>query len=188
MNKRVAGKYQIKNGVKQGDALSCILFILAVEPLVSNLNCDKSIKTVNLNGIDMPKALAYADDVACIIPPDLNNLQKVFNHYQVMSELSGLKLNADKTEIITSNDLDKQYDIQYNRKYIKLSTGEYMKVNGVILRYNTDGARKKNFSKIYESMVKGENTLESGTPASFDVLTNEIRGLALNMRLEKRRL
>src|SRR6185369_16344811 len=27
-------------------------------------------------------------------------------------------------------------------------------------------------TKIYESMVKGENTLEAGTPASFDVLTN----------------
>ena len=26
-------------------------------------------------------------------------------------------------------------------------------------------------TKIYESMVKGENTLEAGTPASFDVLT-----------------
>ena len=35
-------------------------------------------------------------------------------------------------------------------------------------------------------MVKGENTLEAGTPASFDVLTNEIRGLGLNMQLEKR--
>ena len=43
-------------------------------------------------------------------------------------------------------------------------------------------------TKIYESMVKGENTLEAGTPASFDVLTNEIRGLALNMQLEKRRI
>ena len=42
-------------------------------------------------------------------------------------------------------------------------------------------------TKIYESMVKGENTLEAGTPASFDVLTNEIRGLALNMQLEKKR-
>jgi DNA-directed RNA polymerase subunit beta len=41
-------------------------------------------------------------------------------------------------------------------------------------------------TKIYESMVKGENTLEAGTPASFDVLTNEIRGLGLNMQLEKR--
>ncbi len=43
-------------------------------------------------------------------------------------------------------------------------------------------------TKIYESMVKGENTLEAGTPASFDVLTNEIRGLGLNMQLEKGRL
>ena len=43
-------------------------------------------------------------------------------------------------------------------------------------------------TKIYESMVKGENTLEAGTPASFDVLTNEIRGLALNMQLEKGRI
>jgi DNA-directed RNA polymerase subunit beta len=43
-------------------------------------------------------------------------------------------------------------------------------------------------TKIYESMVKGENTLEAGTPASFDVLTNEIRGLGLNMLLEKGRV
>ncbi len=43
-------------------------------------------------------------------------------------------------------------------------------------------------TKIYESMVKGENSLEAGTPASFDVLTNEIRGLALNMQLEKSRI
>jgi len=43
-------------------------------------------------------------------------------------------------------------------------------------------------TKIYEAMVKGENTLQAGTPASFDVLTNEIRGLGLNMQLEKRQL
>jgi DNA-directed RNA polymerase subunit beta len=40
-------------------------------------------------------------------------------------------------------------------------------------------------TKIYESMVKGQNTLEAGTPASFDVLNNEIRGLGLNLQLEK---
>jgi DNA-directed RNA polymerase subunit beta len=41
-------------------------------------------------------------------------------------------------------------------------------------------------TKIYEAMVKGENTLEAGTPVSFDVLTNEIKGLGLNMVLEKK--
>ena len=43
-------------------------------------------------------------------------------------------------------------------------------------------------TKIYESMVRGENTLEAGTPISFDVLCNEIRGLGLNIQLEKKRL
>jgi len=43
-------------------------------------------------------------------------------------------------------------------------------------------------TKIYESMVKGANTLEAGTPVSFDVLCNELRGLGLNIQLEKRKL
>jgi len=43
-------------------------------------------------------------------------------------------------------------------------------------------------TKIYEAMVKGKNTLEAGTPVSFDVLCNEIRGLCLNITLEKRQV
>jgi len=43
-------------------------------------------------------------------------------------------------------------------------------------------------TKIYESMVKGQNALEAGTPLSFDVLCNELRGLGLNIQLEKKRL
>jgi DNA-directed RNA polymerase subunit beta len=43
-------------------------------------------------------------------------------------------------------------------------------------------------TKIYEAMVKGTNILEPGTPVSFEVLTNEIRGLALNMELHRRRV
>jgi len=31
-------------------------------------------------------------------------------------------------------------------------------------------------TKIYESMVKGENTLEAGTPASFGVLRMRFAG------------
>jgi len=42
-------------------------------------------------------------------------------------------------------------------------------------------------TKIYESMVKGENTLEAGTPVSFDVLCNEIKGLCLNIQLHRAR-
>ncbi|MCC7144987.1 MAG: DNA-directed RNA polymerase subunit beta [Phycisphaeraceae bacterium] len=40
-------------------------------------------------------------------------------------------------------------------------------------------------TKIYESMVKGTNTLEAGMPVAFDVLCNEIKGLGLNITMEK---
>ncbi|MFH1377375.1 MAG: DNA-directed RNA polymerase subunit beta [Planctomycetota bacterium] len=40
-------------------------------------------------------------------------------------------------------------------------------------------------TKIYESMVKGDNELDPRTPVSFNVLCNEIRGLGLNIKLEK---
>ncbi|MFZ4465965.1 MAG: DNA-directed RNA polymerase subunit beta [Phycisphaerales bacterium] len=40
-------------------------------------------------------------------------------------------------------------------------------------------------TKIYDSMVKGTNVLEAGMPVVFDVLCHEIRGLAMNIQLEK---
>ncbi len=43
-------------------------------------------------------------------------------------------------------------------------------------------------TKIYDSMVKGTNTLEAGMPVVFDVLCYEIRGLGLNISLEKQQL
>ncbi len=42
-------------------------------------------------------------------------------------------------------------------------------------------------TKIYESMVKGKNSLDPGTPMSFEVLTKELQGLCLNLELEKRK-
>jgi DNA-directed RNA polymerase subunit beta len=43
-------------------------------------------------------------------------------------------------------------------------------------------------TKIYDSMVKGTNTLEAGMPVVFDVLCHEIKGLCMNITLEKQQL
>ncbi len=40
-------------------------------------------------------------------------------------------------------------------------------------------------TRIYESIVKGEQTLEAGTPESFNVLIKEMQGLCLDVRAEK---
>ena len=40
-------------------------------------------------------------------------------------------------------------------------------------------------TKIYESLVKGDNTLQAGTPESFNVLIKEIQSLGLDIKLNK---
>ena len=151
LNGNKAGKYQIKNGVKQGDALSCILFILGVEPLLDNINADNSISNVNVRGEPLPKIVAYADDIACLIKPDTYTLQKIFEHYDNLTSVSGLKLNADKTEIISMGG-NASHEVSYNNLRVKIDILEQIKVNGLLLSYNNELARKENIRKMLEAV------------------------------------
>jgi DNA-directed RNA polymerase subunit beta len=40
-------------------------------------------------------------------------------------------------------------------------------------------------TRVYESIVKGEHTIEAGLPESFNVLVKEIRSLGIDMELER---
>jgi DNA-directed RNA polymerase subunit beta len=52
-----------------------------------------------------------------------------------------------------------------------------------ILTVKSDDVFGRN--RIYDAIVRGRNILEPSTPASFEVLVNELKGLALNIKLEK---
>ncbi len=41
-------------------------------------------------------------------------------------------------------------------------------------------------TRIYESIVKGDNTLEAGTPESFNVLIKEMQSLCLDVKVGAR--
>ena len=40
-------------------------------------------------------------------------------------------------------------------------------------------------TKVYESIVKGDNNFESGTPESFNVMVKELRSLGLNVEFKQ---
>ena len=42
-------------------------------------------------------------------------------------------------------------------------------------------------TKVYESIVKGDNNFESGTPESFNVMVKELRSLGLNLEFKENR-
>ena len=153
LNKQIAGSYTIKNGVKQGDALSCILFILGIEPLIRNIQADPSIEKLRYHGVEIPNILSYADDVACITKPSQRNLNTIFSHYEKMTEASGLKLNADKTELIQKGG-DSSYDVSYMGGRTKVLPTSIIKINGLYLSYEVDKANELNLDKIFNSMEK----------------------------------
>ena len=151
LNKQIAGSYRIKNGVKQGDALSCILFIMGIEPLIKNIENDSSIPHLNLGEYKIPKVLSYADDIACLIIPEQANLDAIFRHYENLTNVSGLKLNADKTEII-ENLGSGSYDINYMGKVSKVNASQVIKINGIQLSYDVASATQMNMNKIVSSL------------------------------------
>ena len=135
LNKQIAGSYNIKNGVKQGDALSCILFILGIEPLIRNIERDDEITGLTLGNSKIPKIISYADDVACLIRPTQQNLDAVFRNYESMTKISGLKLNADKTEIIGLKS-QLHFKINYLNLQSELRLSDLVKINGLYLIYD----------------------------------------------------
>ena len=151
LNGGKAGSYKIKNGVKQGDALSCIIFILCMEPLIQNIQDDPEIVMIKTKDRDIPKIVAYADDIACMINPDQSSIERIFYHYGYLTDLSGLKLNADKTEIISNSNI-KTFNIVYQNQRYELDVNYSMKVNGLTLTYDLPILQSLNFNKLYTAM------------------------------------
>jgi hypothetical protein len=61
VNGYFSDKIKIERGVKQGDALSCSLFILCVDPLIRNINANMKIEGINIRGTKSTyKASGYA--------------------------------------------------------------------------------------------------------------------------------
>ena len=88
-----------------------------------------------------------------MIPVDQHSLQNIFKHYEDLTNLSGLKLNADKTEIITNSNVT-TYNIIYLGERHEININSSMKVNGLILSYDSQEMYDINFRKLYGAMEK----------------------------------
>ena len=144
--------FKINRGVKQGDALSCILFIMCMEPLIRNLECNRqidSIASTNLRA-KFPKAMAYADDVSCLIKNNQSSVQGVFNEYERLSKISGLQLNADKTEFLILNRaaMPGQIVFRYLNRIYSCEPKPEVKINGILLQMDQDGMRTANVDSV----------------------------------------
>jgi hypothetical protein len=135
-------EFNVERGVKQGDALSCGLFIIAMDPLIRSINENKKIIAPTLfvkRKIKAPKCLAYADDLTILCKNSVECVREVFKTYSKFTYISGLELNAEKTEIFNSGENNDQvYSIMYMDKNINLKTHDSIKIGGIV--FHTDNA------------------------------------------------
>jgi hypothetical protein len=130
-------QFKTQRGVKQGDALSCGLFILAIDPLIRNLERCNDIQPFTMysnnrrRNVFEQKVLAYADDITVITTPNNSSYQAIFNQYSILSQLSGLTLNADKTEVINSMDNNMEYRINYLGESYQISPSTHVTICGI---------------------------------------------------------
>jgi hypothetical protein len=126
---------KIERGVKQGDALSCAIFIICIDPLLRNINKSNTIKGIDVkykNALLKFKGAAFADDVSVICKNDERCIQGVFDEYSRLTKRSGLELNADKTEILILNSADlKNIIFKYSNQVIQLKSISKLKICGI---------------------------------------------------------
>lgn len=151
----VSDNIKIERGTRQGDPLSPLLFILAVEPLVESIRKNTNIRGIKI-GDNEYKTLLFADDIMLNLAEPEISLPPLFEILQNFSKISGLKCNQDKSEALNISIPDKQLNEIQSRFPFKWAEESitYLGIN-LTTSYNT--LYKNNYPKLF-SFLKAEMT------------------------------
>ena len=89
--------FQVRCGVRQGDPLSPLLFILALEVVACRIREDNEIRGILINEQEI-KLTLFADDMTCFLK-DIASYHRLVATLQLFSRFSNLHVNNEKTEI-----------------------------------------------------------------------------------------
>lgn len=154
MNGYFTNKISINQSVKQGDALSCALFILCIDPVIRHLNLNNVTQNPVLGAKNhkLPSTVGYADDIAVLVKADSISVQETFKIYEQFSHISGLHLNAEKTEVLSLILIE--LDILVYGKVIKLKDIKEVKICGKVFSYDTSIDNKRNIAEKIDKLEK----------------------------------
>ena len=91
--------FTLKRGCRQGDPISPYLFLLCAEVLGQMIRREDNIKGIKINGTEL-KISQYADDTQLFLDGTEESLRKTLNILHTFYNMSGLKINVEKTKAI----------------------------------------------------------------------------------------
>lgn len=102
INGLLGKKIMLRRGVRQGDPLSPLLFILAIDFLARYVQKLTDIGALRLPFRGMSPCLLYADDAMFFIKPEVQQLQALQIVLTAFKQISGLSVNLAKSELMVS--------------------------------------------------------------------------------------
>ena len=103
INNFISQPFNLLRGVRQGDPLSPILFVLCIEVLASTIRNHADLKGFQIpKSTSIIKVLLYADDTSVILrsSKELKVLKEILSKYEIAS---GSKINRKKSEALAFN-------------------------------------------------------------------------------------
>ena len=102
--------FNITRGIRQGDSLSALLYIIQLEPLAQKIRQDPSVEGIkiklrNQNNQEIEiKGCQYVDDCNTFLK-DKSNIKSLTDILAKYEKVSGSKINFDKTKALAVNNL-----------------------------------------------------------------------------------
>ena len=121
----------IYRGIRQGCALSMILFTISIEPLLQMI--DKKLEGIKIMRNCNIRTLAYADDTVIFAKNEIDKT-RMLQLIEIYQKGSGAKINQDKTQ-----------ELRLNRNE---SIDTEIEITGIIYTINKQNRTTRNWTKI----------------------------------------
>ena len=111
LNKSLTSEFTLHRGVRQGDVLSPILYILTLEPLLEKIRQDVSITGLHIPNKGTQKLLAFADDTN-FFTNNVTSVNNILDSFKEFGRASGSLININKTKCMAiGNGVDNIEDV-----------------------------------------------------------------------------